>query len=87
MNIAIYICFGLLIALNIVKIILEKREVKKMTIKELERKIKYYYDKKDGKGLMAFMGRNAFFVISHQKQVAEILRAYSGDCNKNNTEV
>ena len=87
MNIAIYICFGLLIVLNIVKIILEKREVKTMTIKEFERKVNYYCERKDGKRLVAFMGRNAFFVLTHQKQVAEILRAYGGDCNKNNTEV
>lgn len=76
-----------MIVLNIVKIFLEKREIKNMSIKDFERKVKYYCDKKDGKGLVAFMGRNAIFVLSHQKQVAEILRAYGGDCNNNSMEV
>lgn len=77
------IVIGILIIVQEVqkrKLIKENEEMK---IEDFKKKFKELYDSKDGAKLAAFMARHAVFMIKHQNEVAEFMRALSnGEINK-----
>lgn len=78
-------------ALATVVIIIIQNIIKKKQIKEIEsmkfddfkKKFKAIYDNKDAAKLASFMARHAVFMIKHQNEVTEFMRALSnGEINK-----
>lgn len=59
------------------------KEIEKMKFEDFKKKFEEIYKSKDGTKLAAFMARHTVFIIKHQNEVTEFMRALSnGEINK-----
>ena len=70
----------------VIQEILKRKQIKedeKMKIEDFKKKFKELYNNKDSTKLAAFIARHAVFMIKHQNEVTEFMRALSnGEINK-----
>lgn len=87
------IIFLIIIATAIIIIIIiqevlkrkQKKENENMKIEDFKKKVKELYDSKDGIKLASYMSRHAVFMIKHQNEVTEFMRAL-GNIENNKKE-
>lgn len=81
--------FVFIVPLPLIKYYRDRKEVVSMTMEKFKEKFEQICASKDGAALSAFVKRNFVFILRHQKEVEELVRACSSasDEIKNNLEV
>lgn len=74
------------IMIIIIQEVIRKKQIKEtenMKIEDFKKKFKEIYDSKDGVKLASFIARHSVFMIKHQNEVTEFMRALSnGEIDK-----
>lgn len=85
-TIVLYVLFFLVVGLTITTAVLNRKEVKEMTLEKFKEKFNALVAKKDGAGLSVFMKRNFVFILTHANEVEPFIKEVCGRATVDDNE-